>query len=302
MAARIERLFKIIRLLSGAPHRLSAEQIAQAVGVSSRNVMRDLNEIDMLIDIPLVDRSHDGFTMPDLKLIGLITEFDDMQSVSAEKSNQGNPLIKIDREVMTSGMVYQLIRLKEIKAGMSNGSHFKKVFSALIQGLFVKITIKSDDEVEEHLCVPIKVYFDQQLLYISVFDDTFDHLILLEANKICSVRQAEKRLDRKKLAMFREYVNSAWGKMIRHDQMLINQAVFTVDQFIGEYFHRHSLLESQIIQVDSPGRYIVTMDIHQPVEFVRWILRFGDNVTVRGDEDVLREMHGYLAVMMKKYP
>lgn len=288
--------------MSGAPHRLSAEQIAQAVGVSSRNVMRDLNEIDMLIDIPLVDRSHDGFTMPDLKLIGLITEFDDMQSVSAEKSNQGNPLIKIDREVMTSGMVYQLIRLKEIKAGMSNGSHFKKVFSALIQGLFVKITIKSDDEVEEHLCVPIKVYFDQQLLYISVFDDTFDHLILLEANKICSVRQAEKRLDRKKLAMFREYVNSAWGKMIRHDQMLINQAVFTVDQFIGEYFHRHSLLESQIIQVDSPGRYIVTMDIHQPVEFVRWILRFGDNVTVRGDEDVLREMHGYLAVMMKKYP
>ncbi len=300
MANRIDRIFEIIRLLGERGEVMTAGNIADAVGISLRNVMRDLNEIDTMFGFPVLERSHQGYSMAPLNELGIISQREQSAGMGVIQSTPLGALLKPGQDLMNPELSENMKSMVELKGGLPE-EQFRRIFTALTQGKYLKIVYKSSDREKTHYCVPVKIFFDREQLYISVYDRDYGHIILLGAGKIRSVHDTKDVLDRAALAKYRAYVNSAWGKMCRHDLKKKAHASFTVDQTIVTYFHRNPIHESQTIIEESLAKYRVEVDVHNPIEFVRWILRFGEHVKVRGDAEVLQEMRDYLSMMLREY-
>lgn len=298
---KIERLFKIITILSHSENHLTAEQIGYRVNKNKRTIMRDVAEIDNLFGFPILDRSNKGYKIiPVFDEPMLVTNMDDIKSLGAIKATPFGALLNTKRGSIPQQFLAQVDQLIELRCNMPD-EHFKKIYNALIDGKYINLVYRKNGEDKKHQCVPLKIFFDIGQIYISVYDDDHGHIVLLAVNKIISIYKTKKKLKDDELKNLRKYVNSAWGKMTRHLERQISHAVFTISDDIAPYFLKTHLHSSQKITENKEGGYKIEVDIHNPREFTRWILRFGTHVSILGDDDVIAEMKAFLTKMHEKY-
>lgn len=300
--SKFDRVYEMIALLSERKEYMTARQIAELLSVSTRSVHRYADQIDSLLGVgmPLLERGPSGYRISTLNLVDVVMDHENLRSLSAIKATPLGALIKTRRLKVPDPLLHSLGSLIELK-GRIHDDHFRSIFQALSDGKFLRIEYQSKDKIKEHHCVPIKLFFDYSLLYLTVFDEGYDHLIALGASKIKSVRPSNQRLSEEDMRHFREYVNSAWGKMLRHQSAKISRAIFKVDKSIIAYFRKNPMHQSQSIEELANGYYRISLDIHNPVEFVRFALRFGEHLTISGDESVLAETRGFLRQMLDQY-
>jgi predicted DNA-binding transcriptional regulator YafY len=181
-----------------------------------------------------------------------------------------------------------------------NKEDLQHIFKAMRDGLYVIIRYNSSGVAKEHRCVPIRIYLDFSILYLNVYDEEKGHLITMAMTKIESVNLTRDKALSSLMDELREYLASAWGKMLRHDKKMISDAVFEADNFILPHFVNNPMHESQKIKREG-GKNIVSLKTHHPVEFVRWSLRYGEDITVIGGEEVMTEMKRYIEMLNNKY-
>lgn len=296
------KLFAMISILGENNEYKTAEQIADRMKCSIRTVQRNLNRIEDIFEgiYDLLDRTPSGCRLKSsYHLMESILDSEDTFAIAAINSTPLGALLhsRKSKTMQTSDSINSLIDMK----GKISDEHFRSIFFALKEGEFLEITYRSKDEDKTHICVPIKIHFDYSLMYLTVFDEGYGHMILLGASKIKAVRKTHKKLPKKKLEEYRSYVSSAWGKMHRHDTQTISTAEFQVDEAIIEYFKKNPLHPTQKINELSSRRFKITMQIHNPIEFVRYVSRFGEHLALTGDDEVLTEAREYFRCMAKNY-
>ena len=192
--------------------------------------------------------------------------------------------------------------LVDVGPGGADNPLLATLFDALLNARYLRFDYASDGQAKEHLGVPIRLYLDPVQLYLVAWDEERGHLICLATSKLSNIRlEPGKRMDASQFKELGDWCRSAWGKMIRHDKGKISQAVFEAMPAIAPYFRKHPLRLDQIIEELPDGFVRVKVKIHNPKEFVRFLLRFGEGVRVTGDVEVLEELRGFLAAMTEHY-
>lgn len=67
------------------------------------------------------------------------------------------------------------------------------------------------------------------------------------------------------------------------------------------YFIKNPLHLCQVATPLPDGSLKVELDIHNPKEFIRYMLRFSEGVTFTGSPEVMEELRSFLGEMMGKY-
>lgn len=302
MADMTDKFVELVSILSKNDEYMTSEQIADRMDCSSRSVLRYIKRLrEKFSDYDIIESSGRGYRLKgSFHFIESILASEDTFAIATINASPLGPLLRSRKSKTAPTFSNDINSLIDLKGKISD-DHFRSIFFALKNGEFLEITYRSKDEDKTHLCVPIKIHFDYSLMYLTVFDNDYGHMILLGASKIKAVRKAHKTLPKKKLEEYRNYVRSAWGKMHRHDINKIGTAEFQVDDTIIEYFKKNPLHSSQKITELSNQRYKITMQIHNPLEFVRYVARFGDHLTLTGDEEVLTQAHEFFSCMARKY-
>ena len=155
---------------------------------------------------------------------------------------------------------------------------------------------------KSHVVVPVRLYLDPVQVYLVAWDEAYSHLICLATTKMSNVRPvARPRMSSTQFADYGNYARKASGQDGPPRQATHLSARFEAAAPLVPYLKRCKLHGLQTIEDLPDGRAVIELPIHNPVEFVRFILRFGRGIKVLGDEEVLSEMRDYLSAMMAHY-
>ncbi len=176
------------------------------------------------------------------------------------------------------------------------------LFDALLNARYIRFDYASDGLAKEHLGVPVRLYLDPVQVYLVAWDEERGHLICLASTKLSNIKpEPGRRMEPGRFMDLGDYCRSAWGKMIRHDEGKTSEATFEAVAAIAPYFRKHKMRLDQTLEEFPDGSIRVKVRIHNPREFVRYILRFGEGVRVIGDDEVLEETRRFLAEMTEHY-
>jgi len=192
--------------------------------------------------------------------------------------------------------------LVDVSQGMEDDPLLATLFDALLNARYMRFTYASDRTPKEYLGVPVRLYLDPVQIYLVAWDEERGHLICLATTKLSNIKpEPGRRMDAVQFKELGDWCRSAWGKMIRHDERKTSIAVFEAIPAVAPYFRKHKLRLDQKVEELPEGFIRVQVKIHNPVEFVRYILRFGEGVKVTGDAQVLDETRRFLADMTAHY-
>lgn len=297
----VTRAFGLIAELASG--ELDIGQIADCLGLSERSAFRYIDRINRASSARsiIVRRGRRYSLARSPQLADLVGGSFDEGAVAAIASTPLGGLVK-RKGVLPSRVVERVRPLVDLSRGEREDPVLAELFAAMLRGGYLSFTYASGGGPKEHLCVPVRLYLDPVQVYLAAWDEERGHLICLASSKISGIKAVPgKRMDEAAFRRLGDWCRSAWGKMIRHDQRKISLAVFEAAPSVAPYFLRHPLRADQSTEELEGGALRVSVKIHNPLEFARWALRFGDSLIVTGDEEVLAEMRSFLARMSARY-
>ncbi len=290
---KFENMIKIIDLLSNNKTMKSIE-IAEKLGVNQRTVFRYVSDINMGIaefsnGVEAIVPSQDGYTLADSSLVDLLKSLDNNNALGILSNTPYGILIK-----------EKFIRGKSNQTGYNEFVAGSKQLDISILKPLVDAVLRSKEcsldyrGVEGNIkIVPLKLADDHGINYVIGLDLSDRTIKLYAIDKILSVESGVVHSDKDLIKAKRDYINSAWGMMITNT---ISEVVFTADPSVMGYFATNPLHKSQSITGDQ-----ITLKIHNPKEFVRWIIRFGEHITITGGQEVKTALKDFLKKMSEKY-
>lgn len=299
METKLENIIRLITVLNGNREWKHARDLSTELGVSVRTVMRYLDEIDGLIGFPILERSKSGFRIFSGNFVDVLANRDEFSHLAALKTTPLGGLINTTRIEIPIPVLRKIQEMIEIK-GSIHDEFIRNIFHAMRDGEFLLVDYQSKTATKRHRGVPIKLYLDYSILYVAFYDTQYGYIILLAGSKIKSVYRTHKFLKDSDLETYRNYVNKAWGKMIRHKDEQITEVRFRVDHSIIAHFRNNPLHHTQSITEAEDG-YVISLLIHNPIEFIRWSLRFGDSIRIIDPPEIIAELKRYLDSISEGY-
>lgn len=296
---RIERLSRIIELLSKDRTFKHADFLAEETGRDVRTIYRDIDVIENFLGIGSVERTSDGYRIIGKDLVEILTKNDDYSRLAAIKQSPLGGLL--DRRIkVLDNIIAKVAPLLDIK-GKIPDMRLRYLFEGMNTGKYLTMLYRSKNELNRHEIVPIKLYLDYSLLYVVAYDEGYGHLITLGASKIESLTPMNHhKMPMSELKRYRDYVNSGWGKMLLPEREEPFSVQFKVDNSIIKYFQENPIHVSQIWQAVG-DEFIISLKAHHPVEFTRWSLRFGAHLKILEPQEFIDELRNYLYSMQKMY-
>ena len=269
------------------------------LGVARRTVCRYVQSLeDAFYPYLQVDSSKDGYKISKSEIIETLVNTGDYEGISVIAASPLNSIM--DKSPVIPGDMASNINTILDLHKTARPEILKPLFDDLRKGSLSIIQYHSKNGVKTHHCFPVKLFADYYALYTICFDKDHGHLITLAVNRMENVQSAGEKLAPVLLAEFRNYISSAWGKMIRHDLKKVSSAEFLLSNSYLPFFLKSPLHETQTIRQESE-RFYVTLKIHNPIEFVRWSMRFGTDLKILGPKEVLSELRNYLTEMRYHY-
>jgi predicted DNA-binding transcriptional regulator YafY len=146
------------------------------------------------------------------------------------------------------------------------------------------------------------LFLDPIETYLVAWDKNLERLLTFGISKIASIEAGDNTEQNTYIVdKCRMYIGSAWGKMIRNEAIGISTVSFDTDPYVSQYFASRQLHWKQITLKRPDGGLHIELPVHNPLEIVRFLLRFGKGVTIKGNEEVLSEMKRFLGEMIEFY-
>lgn len=296
---KLENMIHIIQHLN---HHLwvPKKELALNLNIHERTLLRHIEEIRQAFSpYEIIESSRKGYKLADHNdFFEIMKRQEDYENMAAVLSTPLRSVIHTKKEY-PSVFMERINNIIDVRQA-APGDILQVLFIAMKENRYLKMEYKSHQEVKEHHCVPLKLYLDNAMLYLNVYDDDYGHMITMSLSRIQSVTLAPSGISTEEASNLRKYLNSAWGKMLRHDQKAITQVTFEVDDITLVFFEKLPMHSSQTI-THPHGTHVVTLNIHHPTEFTRYCLRFGPGVRIISPEEVLLEMKNYLHEMQTFY-
>jgi predicted DNA-binding transcriptional regulator YafY len=297
-AKKVVNIFRIFDILSyNEPKHI--DLIAQKLDVSPRTVIRYLNDIeDGLNSYFIFDRSKEGIKLNETEFVKFINQKDDYYVAAAVLSSDYRPLTqgKNSYNINFAKIINEQIEMKNL----IDREFLKLILQSIfkIKGLNIKYQT-ANHGIMDFRIQPLKFVFQQNIPYIISYDfnDKNNCLKTIAVDKITEMNLSEKTLSEKELNKNLDYINSAWGITFTDK---ITDVVFEVSNRIIPYFKKSLAFDKQKIEYKKDTAFI-TLPVHKIEHFVRWALRFGENLTIISPPEAVREMKKFLKQMTEKY-
>jgi predicted DNA-binding transcriptional regulator YafY len=299
MPYKLEKTIKLLEYLEEHKAWVKSCELCSYLDIDRRSLIRHIKEIQTAFSpFLIIESGKNGYRLDKNDFMDSVRQREDCENLAAILFTPLGGLVKPKRpyKERTLALIRDLIDIR----GAAPYEILHPIFRAMKEGQYLCIEYQSIDGINKHECVPFKIFLDFSILYIILYDRDRGHLILMAVSKILSINLMPEKLEEVKCKELKDYINSAWGKMIRHDEKLISEVRFWVNESILYHFIKYPLHESQKIEVIDGERYI-TMRIHHPVEFIRWSLRFGQGIKIISPDEVIQEIKNYLNFMNNYY-
>ena len=290
----------LFELWTGALDRADLERLTGSCGRTLDRYIARINRASRRG--PIIERSGRRYSIARTpQMADLLGGSLDEHAVAAIASTPLGGLLR-GRGGLPRAALDRVRPLLDVGRGAEPDPVLATLFDAMLNARYVRYAYDSGAGPKEHLGVPVRLYLDPVQPYLVAWDEDRGHLICLATSKLSALRPEPSR--RMEPARFRElgdWCRSAWGKMIRHDERKRSLAVFEAIPAVAPYFRKYPLRADQTVEPLPGGSIRVTVKIHNPKEFVRYILRFGEAVRVLGDPNVLAELDRFLGDMTDFY-
>ena len=294
---KLQNLIDIIKVLEkhGSEH-VKASVLAESIGVSERQVRRYIGEIKEVFGNHIVS-SKDGYILRENPLESLLHwDYDADVAYGAFFATPFADVVKMKKAdtISLASVIEMRSRVKK--------SVLKDLLIALRQGRALKIRHDSKGDIKTHIIYPLKMFFDHGLVYTVCYDEAYEHLIDVQANKIISSKTLNNKLNNAEKREYLEYINKAWGNMVATypNETRIFDVEFNVNEVIEPFFRGSPLHPSQTINTEVyPHR--VKLPVHNLLEFSRFSLRFGKNIKILSPPELISHTKRYLAEMLDYY-
>lgn len=295
---KLKQMLEILDYLS-EKNWTSLAALMNLTAISRRSLIRRLNEIKEAFDpFEIIESGRQGYRLVENQFYRTYRSFYEMDYKAAALANPLGGITRGDIPGLKDKIDYMSGRI-EMK-GAAAPAVLRQLVDSLINGTMLRVTYLSKNGPKEHKCAAVKLFLENFLLYAVMFDEANGFMILMGVNKILYAAPSIGRLDKKEQDALLRYVNSAWGKMVRHEDGLISRAEFTISDDLLPYFEQNPLHSSQTIRKTAEAN-IISLDIHNPLEFSRYIMRLGRHARVLGDADVLSSMRENILGLYEMY-
>ncbi len=298
MSLKLDNLIALFDYLSAVQWR-SADQVAGKLGVDRRTVFRYMNEIELAFDpMPILERGPDGYRLCRNDFLETLQYRDDYTGLAAVMASPIGALIRPARP-LPEKLVAAVMDTVET-GGVLAATIIRPLFEAMRTGNYLEIPYRAKADTKRHRCVPVKFFLRSGISYFVCYDAGYGHLIVLGADKMEGAFKTKDFLPLSELKELRDYVNSAWGLMVRHEQRLTCRIEFEANPSVAAYFLKAPLHRSQEHRMKD-DRSVFGLTVHSEGEFARFILRFGRAVRIRAPKSAVSEMKTFLADMAEFY-
>lgn len=299
---KVARTFEL--LLALGTKGMSRSDIAGLLECDERTVYRYVKDINRASPDgePLIRQAGGRYSLArSTELVEIIGGSYDERAAAAIASTPLGGLL--DKNHGVPARVLEKVRaFIDVSRGNAPDPLLHDLFESLVRGTWISFDYPSEDSLKRHRCVPIRLYLDPVQIYLVAWDEEHDHLVCLATSKISDFRKEDgPPLAASAILELGNYCRSAWGKMIRHDEGRIAEARFEALPGIAPYFERNKLRLDQREEKRPDGSIVITLNVHNPVEFTRFMLRFGEGVRVLGDGEILGEMRDFTRAMARLY-
>ncbi len=301
-ASAVSRGFELLFELMERDLRL--DEVAALLGCSDRQARRYIDDINAAApDGALVDRVNGKYRFrTPREFIELADGAYDENVMAAIVSTPLGGLVRT--RGLPERVLGRIRGLVDSGRGERPDNELAALFKALVEGRYIDFDYTSDREKKRHRAVPVRLFLDPVQVYLVAYDEAYGHLICLAATKMAGIRAVPAgtaSMSSGGLKELRDYTLGAWGKMIRHDSRSVAQAAFVAAPAVAPYFRRNRLRLDQAMEELEDGSLRVGLRVHNPTEFVRFMLRFGTAVKIEGDAEVLAEARAFLERMRDFY-
>ena len=277
----------------------SMDQVAAKLSVGRRTAFRYLAEIKEAFDpIPSIESGSEGYRLCKNEFIEFLESREDYAGVAALVSSPLGSMAKTGKNPpeQLAKTVRELVETR----GSIPESLARSLFASMRSGNYLDLSYQAKTTVKAHRCVPIKFFMSSGIPYVVSYDEGYGHCICLAADKISEATKSKSFMDASLLLELREYVNGAWGMMVRHKERSRTEVSFDANQAVAVYFAQAPLHSSQKSS-ESKDKTQFTLTVHNESEFARYLLRFGRAVRLRSPQSAIDEMKGFLSHMGEFY-
>ncbi len=276
-----------------------AFEIAMELDVSERTIWRYIAQInDGFPDYPVIESSKEGYRLVKNDFLTFLRKRED-DSFALEAVLSQSPLGTIisrksgGQEVFLSKLAGRL----ELKTSIP-ADKLRPIFNALMKSRCLITQYHKNKEINSIEFVPLRLVMEHNIPYLNILDLDDVIIKLIAIDKMEEIRISEKIVDPKEIEKHRLFLQSAWGIMITEN---IHNVRFQVISDILPYFKNTSIHSSQkFITVDNPFS-VISVDVHNLREFVRFTLRFGRAIKIIDPEEAIEEVHEFLEDMLNYY-
>ena len=299
---KVAKTFELLYALG--THGLSRREIGGLLGCDERTVYRYISDINRAsLDGEKIIHFHDGrYRMARatefLEIIG--GSYDERAAAAIASSPFGGLLGEGHR--IPERVLKRVSPFVDTSRGRQSDPLLRLLFEAMLHGSWISFDYIAEEESKPHCCVPVRLYLDPVQIYLVAWDEGYGHLICLATSKISGLKLiARPPMQASAFAELGDYCRGAWGKMVRHRERKTAAAKFLAMPAIAPYFERNKLRADQAEGRRPDGSLEISLKIHNPIEFTRFVLRFGEGVEILGDEEVLAEMSRFTRAMARRY-
>ena len=274
------RLFEIIYLLLNK-ERLTAKELAERFGVSSRTIYRDIDTIS-LAGIPIYTEKGKGGginLLPDFVLNkSILSEQEQSEILSALQGLTQIQSTDSDNVLQKLSAIFNKTAVKWLEVDFSDWSFEKRDYwsdfkVAILQKRIAKFDYYSTYSEKTHRCVePIQLWFKSRAWYLKAYDLNKQDLRLFKLTRIRNLEVSEETFAERDLLTLQPPVSTtSKHRQDVHLRLLIKSEMTyrVLDEFAG-------VVERQT----EDGNYIVSLCWPEDNWVYNTILSFGEYIEV----------------------
>jgi len=318
------RQWNLLKALQSHRFGISSDELAERVGCSKRQVLRDLNVLQEVgfpisyeqrdygkrfwkLSAHFIEREELMLTMTEMislfigqKLLAPLdgTQFGSGLATALEKIKVLLPskalayFEDLDNTLMVKSMAYHDYSAQNKQISIIN--------SAIFNERVLKLTYKSANSKQAHQITyhPYGLVFMGVTLYCIGYAEQYDELRTLKINRILGVEMTDQTFERPTSFSLQTYTQGSFG-IISSGKTQTIKVKFT--GWAATNVREHRWHHSQKIVRDTQDSLVATFDLTDTTEFKRWLLGFGRHVVVLAPRKFQAEITSDLSSALAEY-
>jgi predicted DNA-binding transcriptional regulator YafY len=313
---KTERLLKIMLLLYQGPYLFSAKDIAEKNGVNVRTIYRDLYALEKEIGVPISEEGSkrgiaEGYFLPPIRfsvpealtfflaarlMLGYSYRYDPNVESAFIKLNSVVPPALREQIQKTMDWMEKLSKNEKYLRNLT------KLAEAWVSGHRIKISYRAleKEKAKEHLIEPYFIHpaSTGRSSYVIARSDRATKLLIFKIERIEDIQETAETYTIPADFDANEYLSAAWDISVEGDVKTV-KLKFTPD--VARIIQESIWHPSQVLEKQKDGSLLMTLNVMDTMEFLRWILRWGDDVEVLGPPEIRDEVIETAEAMKELY-